>query len=235
MLYNDIILHRSVLYNYDIRNIIINRCQINPHFNELIDESFHKHIMKGTNNMSDQELLKLLKDSPQSGLEELTCQYGGLVYTICRSRLSSVCGEKDIEDFTSDVLAEFYRDSRQIDLSKGSIKSFLAVYTKRKSIDNFRHRMKQQSNTCSTEESGIDEIADSQNVEREVLAKETRQEVLAAVKSLGEPDSEILIRKYYLGQMTKEIAKSLKMKENTVDKRISRSLQKLRSMIGGIV
>ena len=51
------------------------------------------------------------------------------------------------------------------------------------------------------------------------------------IKSLGEPDSSIFIRKYYLGQRNKDIAKELGIKEGTLNTRISRGLVKLRKIL----
>ncbi len=59
--------------------------------------------------------------------------------------------------------------------------------------------------------------------------------MINCIHSLGEPDSEIFIRRYYRGQSTKEIAEVFNLKENTVDKRISRGLKKLRNRFGGVL
>ena len=50
---------------------------------------------------------------------------------------------------------------------------------------------------------------------------------------LGEPDREIFLRKYYLGQRTKEIARALNLRENTVDQKVGRGLKKLRVWLEG--
>ena len=47
------------------------------------------------------------------------------------------------------------------------------------------------------------------------------------MEGLGEPDREIFLRKYYLGQRTKEIARALNLRENTVDQKVGRGLKKL--------
>jgi RNA polymerase sigma-70 factor, ECF subfamily len=52
---------------------------------------------------------------------------------------------------------------------------------------------------------------------------------------MGEPDHEIFIRKFYLGQSSKEIAKATGIKENTIDKKVSRGLVRLRETLGGIL
>jgi len=65
--------------------------------------------------------------------------------------------------------------------------------------------------------------------------EDTFETLINEIKALGEPDSEIIIRKYYFGQSTRLIARALKLKENTVDKKVSRGLQKLRQSLGGVL
>ena len=60
-----------------------------------------------------------------------------------------------------------------------------------------------------------------------------RHVLLEALKSLGQPDAEIFVRKYYLAQTAREIAAALGMKENTVDQRVARGLRKLRKRLEG--
>lgn len=52
-----------------------------------------------------------------------------------------------------------------------------------------------------------------------------------AIDKLGEPDTTIFLRKYFFGQSSKAIAKDLDMKPNTIDKRISRGLVRLRKIL----
>ena len=70
-------------------------------------------------------------------------------------------------------------------------------------------------------------------VESEAGTIADRETLLWALKELGEPDTQIFLRKYYLGQSTKEIAASLDIKENTIDKKVQRGLAKLRRLLEG--
>ena len=47
-----------------------------------------------------------------------------------------------------------------------------------------------------------------------------------AINKLGEPDREIIIRKYYFRQSSKEISKAIHSKPNTVDSRVHRALKR---------
>ena len=50
---------------------------------------------------------------------------------------------------------------------------------------------------------------------------------------MGSPDAQILIRKYYFGQGSKEIAGELGLSVSDVDTRTHRAMEKLRNKFGG--
>lgn len=57
--------------------------------------------------------------------------------------------------------------------------------------------------------------------------------MLQAIRSLGDPDEKILIWKFYYGYPIKKIAEALGLKENTVDQKVKRGLEKLRKTLEG--
>jgi RNA polymerase sigma-70 factor (ECF subfamily) len=173
----------------------------------------------------EQELHELLNRDPEQGLSQIMDVFTTFVWTIAHGKLSGSCSRHDIEECVSDVFYEVYKTRSTIDLEKGSLKSYIAVVAKRKAVDTYR-RLCRHSATVSLEDSG--ELISSDNAEQSIIDSETRAELIREVKSLGEPDSQIIICKYYLGQSTKIIAKALGLKPNTVDKKASRALLKLR-------
>lgn len=183
--------------------------------------------------LSDHEIVRLLVERPEEGLEKLMNQYIGFIYTIVYGKLSGDCSQQDIEECVSDIFYEVYKAKSAIDLEKGSVKSYLAVLSKRKAIDTYRkHRN-------DTEQILLDEfdhewIASDINVEEAVTDRAASGILIDEIKALGNPDSQIMIRKYYYGQSTKTIAKALDLKENTVDKKVSRALIKLKQALGGV-
>jgi len=186
--------------------------------------------------LSDNEIIKLLINSPERGLETLMNTFIGLVYTIVYSKISGICSKEDIEECTSDIFYEIYKNRSSINLEKGSIKAYLSVIAKRKAIDIFRKSSKGIGRNLSIDDMDYDSIAaENSDVEKLVVESESKAILIKAIKTLGEPDSEIIIRKYYFGQSTKLIAKSLKLKENTVDKKVSRGLNKLKQSLGGVL
>lgn len=64
--------------------------------------------------------------------------------------------------------------------------------------------------------------------EEGVLALELKAACREAVDSLGQPDSEIFLRRYFLYQKTGDIAQALGMNAATVRSRLSRGREKLK-------
>jgi RNA polymerase sigma factor, sigma-70 family len=185
--------------------------------------------------VTDFDLLIELDTNPNRAMDYVLNQYTGLVYSIIHLKISSVGTEEDIKECVSDVFMEFYQKATKIDLEKGSIKGYLAILAKHKGIDLYRRLVSAICHNCDMDES-CDQLADNKfDPEENVIKKEQRKLLLQAIQTLGEPDREIFIRKYYLGQKTKEIADILFLRDNTVDKKISRGLKKLRVMLGGVV
>lgn len=173
--------------------------------------------------MRDTELMGLLRENPEKGLKALTTQYGGLVYAVVR-RSFGEASNADIEACAADVFAEFYLELDKYDPSKGSIKAWLCVIARHNAVDAAR----KTKETLPLDEEVLSEAS---SVEGELEENELRRAVLSEVKNLPEPDREILLRKFYLGESSKEIAKRLKMSVSNVDTRTIRAIERLRKKL----
>lgn len=183
--------------------------------------------------MRDSLLLKKLNSDPETGISLLIKEYGGLVYSVVRSKLSpnEFC-EDDVTACVSDVFSEFYLGLKNYSPQKGSIRSYLCVIAKNNALDILRHRYKDSVHIpidCNADNIPSDFFTD------EIFENhELRCELALNIASLGKPDNEIIFRKYYLEQSSKEIAKILGMTVSNVDTRTHRALNKLRKQMGGI-
>lgn len=182
--------------------------------------------------LSEKDLLSFLTQQPEKGLEKVMDQYTAFVYAIAYGRLSSICDKRDIEECVSDIFYEIYRTRNNIDLEKGSLKHYIAVLSKRKAVDVFRKQQRATSQLY-TGEFEHDLVISDTDIERDAIDNETSERLIHEIKALGEPDSQIMIRKYYFGQSTKAISKATGIKENTVDKKVSRALVKLEQALKG--
>lgn len=173
--------------------------------------------------MTDGELLELLRAEPERGLAEVLDTYSAYVYKIAYSKLGSVCSKEDIEEAVSDIFLMFYEYGRKKGFELPSVGAYLSVIAKRRSINLYK-KLITKSETVS-----LDEIEDY--VGESAAADSRRREIIETIKQLGEPDSEIILRRYFIGQKSREIAGDLGLKQNTVDKKISRGLKKLKEIL----
>lgn len=176
--------------------------------------------------MGDAELLDLLRKNPEKGLKALIAQYAGLVYAVVRRNLPEALCAADAEDCAAEAFNEFYLDLDKYAPSKGSIKAWLCVIARHNAIDLARRNtaVLPLDEEIRADIGGI-------SLESDLEERELRRAVLSEVKSLGEPDREILLRKFYLGESSKEIAARLKMSVSNVDARTSRAVEKLRKKL----
>ena len=182
--------------------------------------------------MEDNKLLRLLQEDPNAGMEQLLKQYTGLVYTVVRSKLNaSYYLSSDIEDCAADVFSKFYTELNDYDPRKSSIKNYLCVIARNRAINVSKRRVLEGSISLDDEQSLLP-AADDILIDSELSEEELRREVIKAVEELGEPDSNIIFRKYYYGESSKEIAKAVGMTVSNVDTRAHRALNKLRKIFG---
>ena len=185
--------------------------------------------------MEDLKLLRLLQQDPNIGMERLIDCYTGLVYAVVKRRLSvQICVSSDIEDCVADVFSEFYVRLSEYDPRLSSIKSYLCVLARSKASDVLRKRMR-RNGIAPNDTARFLEIADAETIDSALSDEELRREVLSLIKGLGEPDTSILMRKYYLGESSREIAEALHMTVSNIDTRTHRALNKLRCLLGGKV
>jgi RNA polymerase sigma-70 factor (ECF subfamily) len=176
--------------------------------------------------MRDEKLLELIRADANAGMERLIREYSGLVFTVCRARLERVCDSSEIEDCVSEVFLKFYAGLGAFK-PKASIKTYLCVLARNLSLNCLRKR----GGAVPLEGLSVELPAGSDAAE-EAVKRRLFEQVLAEIERMGSPDSEILIRKYYLGYDSKTIARELGMTVSNVDTRAHRAMARLRKALG---
>jgi RNA polymerase sigma-70 factor (ECF subfamily) len=183
--------------------------------------------------MDDKSLLSLLHKNPNDGMEQLMNQYTGLVYAVVKRKLDdSYYVSSDIEDCVADVFSKFYSELSDYNPEISSIKSYLCVIARNHAI-NISKKRSLEGGISLDDEQLLLQVADEVILDIELADAEFRREVIKAIEGLGEPDSSIVFRKYYYGESSKEIAKTLGLSVSNVDTRTHRALNKLRKKFGG--
>ena len=183
--------------------------------------------------MFDSALIKMIQSDKNKGLSNLIDQYTPLVYTVVRNKIYSVCSAEDVEEVISDVFITFYNQIERVDLSKGSIAAYLMVIAKRKAVDKFRKASENQEIKLLDEDDEFLDLPDSFNLEDEIQQRDIRQKLISIIHALGEPDSTIIIHRFYLGESSKEIAAVTGLGNDNVRKRLSRALRKIEKELKG--
>ena len=172
--------------------------------------------------MDEKKLLELLQKRPNEGMKELMATYMGYCYHIVKNRLIGF-SQEDIEECVSDVFLDTYRYREKIDIEKGGFRAYLAIVARRRAADRYKSAMKK----------GMLPLQETFKEEKTGLSLEDKELLLAAICALGDPDEKILIWKFYYGYPTKKIAEVLGLKENTVDQKVKRGLEKLKKTLEG--
>ena len=174
--------------------------------------------------MTDCELLSLLDADPERGLAALISQYGGYVLTAVRSKLRDAASQEDIEETVSDVFIAFWQHRRAHPGEAVCIRALLAVIAKRRAVSRFHELTRHPA--AEPLELLPDPPADAAQPDESVM-------LMQSVMELGEPDSEIVLRKYYFGQTGREIADALGLSQDAVEQRLSRARKRLRAVWKG--
>ena len=111
--------------------------------------------------------------------------YMGLICSIVREKLHTICDDFEMESCVSDVFIEFYQKIDRYSDDRGTIKALLCVIAKRKAIDVFRKKSKEFGNVCMDDEVYANTVKDKINLENEYILKEQKGQLIEAIKTLG--------------------------------------------------
>ena len=172
------------------------------------------------------DVTTLLRSDPERALDQMLRAYTGLVYHAAAAILGRSYHE-EIEECVSDAFLAVYNNRDRLDFSQGSVKAYLCATARNLAIDRLKKLTK--TNVVSLDPS----ITADERTDALALNQMESEYLVQRILELGEPDSKIIIYRYYFGLSTKEISKLLSIKENTVDQRMRRALKKLKRLSEG--
>lgn len=190
-----------------------------------------KHVSDKKNErgegMTDSEWEQLLHSSPTKAYEKLIEQYGNLIYAIVLNKIGNCGSREDVEDCVSDIMVEFFKNAENFSSGSGSMKSYISTIAKRRAIDAFRQISGRNNMYSDIEDENIVIPPASDDTEEETENRMFRRKLWNIVKSLGEPDSSIIVYQYFYNRTVNEIAKILEMTSGAVQKRSIRARKKI--------
>ena len=180
--------------------------------------------------MTDSQYRNLFEQSPGAAQKALFDEYLNYVYSIVFNNLRSCGSREDIEECVGDVFAAVFMSYDMNGSFNGDLKGIIGTIAYRKSVQAFRKLSKHQGTVVSSEDDYYD-IPDKENLVEKAEKTEMRNILIRSVKSLGEPDSTIILNKYYYNMNSREIAHKLSMTPDSVRVRCSRAIKKLKALL----
>ena len=138
--------------------------------------------------MNDAELSEILFSGDRDGFFRIMEAYNKLLWVIVGGVLNNVGTSEEIEECISDVYVNLWRNPKAYDPRKGSLKTYIAVSAKSKALDRYRQLTRVKiveldEAIHSSDDDLLDYIAE----------RDLYNELYEAIRSLKEPDKEILI------------------------------------------
>lgn len=176
--------------------------------------------------MNDKQIIFGVKNRKEAAINYAINKYSKLMWYVAGTVLNNVASAEDIEECVADVFVYLWENSDKFNEQRGSLKAWLSIVTKSKAID--RYRQLSRANEVSLND---DIFIESIGVLDDILSGELKRELIAAVNTLGDPDREIIIRRYYYRQKPKDIGFILDIPVKQVENRLYRSKLKLRNIM----
>ena len=175
--------------------------------------------------MKDRDLTRLLQRNPDVGLRAAMQDYAPLVKAVLLRILPR--DPQDVEECMADTFVALWRHAARLEQQNTPVRPWLAVTARNKGIDRYHALCRHTALSLDDElEQTVGEVA-----EFDRATSDAADWVGALVAAMEPPDREIFLRKYYLLQSSKEIAKILGMTEGTVNTRLSRGRERLRRQL----
>lgn len=179
--------------------------------------------------MTEQEIRRIMQQNREKGCTALFDAYYNYVYAIVFRKVRVFGSREDTEECVIDVFTQVMESFPAI--REGSLRSYIASAARNRALNMCRTLTAKSRQTVSIDGEDFAELADGQDVAADFEQKDLTRRVLDCIESLGQPDSAILIQRYYLGRSSGEIARALHMNPVTVRSRLHRAVKRLKPML----
>lgn len=174
-------------------------------------------------------LLKRIAQQDQSALAQLYQRYARVIYAVAFKSLGSV---EESEEIVLDVFSQVWRTAERYDATKGRVDTWLFMMTRSRVLDRLRSLQRATKTENASVEAEIQSIKVSVDPVEDVLTRERRTQVLAALSQLPDEQRLVIELAYYQGLTQSEIAAQIGLSLGTVKTRIRLGLNKLRATLG---
>ena len=175
--------------------------------------------------MNDNEIIQKLKNREEDGIKLLMKQYSNYVTAILCNISQGFLSVEDIEELAADVFLSIWNHSSGLK-PDCPLKPYLAQATRNAAISRLR-RMKNPS--LPFDEDIVTLSADGSPDEL-MIQREQTEIINRAVDAFGEPDREIFVRFYFMGEHINAISQRLALNASTVKTKLHRCRKRLKGI-----
>lgn len=176
--------------------------------------------------MTDRQIAALVLDKDERAINYAINKYSRLLWKVAQAALAGFACDEDIEECVADVFIQFWQSPEKYDERRGTLKSYLCILARSKAIDRYR-------TLCRHSAESIDaaEYLCGEDMLEGLISHENARALNDAVLSLGEPEREIILRRYYHRQKPAQIALAMDIPTKQVENRLYRAKQKLKKIL----
>lgn len=178
----------------------------------------------------EREIVELLAVRDERGIELAAQRYEKLIRYIAGTILGD--RETSVEECVNDVYLKLWEHGAEYDYEKASFQTYLKAITRNTAL-NYLRKLKKLEEVEEADESDTlrsEYIDYSQNLEQRVISQEEVEALNRILGSLKKKEKELVLRRFYYLQSTRQIAEAMDMSENAVDSKLSRLRKKIRKV-----
>ncbi len=172
--------------------------------------------------------IERLKNHKEDALEYVVDKYIPLVKGTTYKVLAPLKNEWIIEECINDVFLSIWNNSYKFNGSRDDFKKWICAIAKFKAIDYYRKEIKYLNPDIQFNPPYNNFLED------EIIAIESKNELMKAIDSLDKKDKEIIIMKFFLGVKSQDIALKFNVTKSSIDNKIYRIKKKLKDILEDI-
>lgn len=176
----------------------------------------------------DDVLLARIRAGDEHALAAIYDLHAGLVFGLARRVTRD---EHLAAEIAQDVFTYLWELPGRVDLSRGSLRSYLAVVTHRRAVDEVRRNERRVRIEASTV-APTDADGPETTVVDNVAAAWGRERLTSALRALSDDQRRAIELAYYDGLTYKQVASVLGIPEGTAKSRLRLAIARLRAVLG---
>ena len=176
--------------------------------------------------MNDIRTISAIIRRDEAAISDVIKKYSKLLWSVSGAVLNNIGSTQDVEECVADTFIYLWQHPDKYDPKRGKLKTWLSIIARTQALNRYREIARR--NTVPLEDS---DFIDHLGIVDVILEEETRRTLIATINALGQPDREILIRRYYYEQKPNEIALALNMSVKQIDNRLYQTKQKVRKAL----